>query len=177
MTYNGFDDESLDDIPSSAAVKVIRHGVQDDADPEAIEWSEIQRLLFERDWAPILALRQPATRWSVPKTIDENGHDVSAFNTGDFERLHGPRYDRFGYAIDHAKRERDRALWMMEMLFDRIPGKAKYVVLKYLERGVIDESMIANHDLQRYLYWSRRHVAAMEKITRIRKARWQCGGR
>ena len=119
--------EPIEDVPVSPLLR----RVHESSDEEAIEWSEVQRLLFERDWGPILAL--PATddeEW-LPRNVDENGLDESAFNTYDFERQYGGGWaKRRRYAVRRTFQEYRERLWMFEMIFDRIPSPGKYEVMR-----------------------------------------------
>ncbi|HOW71089.1 MAG TPA: hypothetical protein PKY77_10850 [Phycisphaerae bacterium] len=88
MTYTTYDDEIIEDVPVGARVMVIRQSETAKDDDDVVGWSEVQRLLYERDWGPILRL--PATENDFFSGRQwENGVDVSAFNTYDFQRQRG----------------------------------------------------------------------------------------
>jgi hypothetical protein len=170
MTYKereDTDDEPVADAPVSPWLKVVRRGDLPEDDEEAIEWAEIQRLVSEQMWGPILAL--PASRDDFFLRGDwEDGVDISAFNTHDFARSSGHSY-RYGRAMNRARQEYREALWMYEMVRDQLDNPAKYTVLMYLEKGVIDVEHCVGS--MRHLAIVRaRCVAAAAEMDRIRKA-------
>jgi len=138
MAYNeddDSDDEQVADAPVSPRLKVIRQHDLPEDEEEAITWSEVQRLVFEQMWGPILRLRPTQDDFFLHGNSEE-GVDISAFNTQDFARKSG-QSRRYGPAVSMAKQEHREAVWMFEMTLGSIKGEAKYRVLKYLKDGVI----------------------------------------
>lgn len=171
MTNDEYEDDEgmVMDVPVSPALKVVRQGDQQE-DEEAIEWSEVQHLLYEQMWGPILDL-PPTNDDFIWQKQWEDGVDVSAFNTHDFRREHG-EFNRYGFALSRAKDEYRSAVWTLEMIMDRIRNPAKYQILKYVRQGIIDADMCEG-DMRAAVVWTRRCREAREKITAIQRAMWR----
>lgn len=157
----------IDDVPVSPALKVVRQGEEPEAE-DAIEWAEVQRLLYEQMWWPILQLPKTSDDFFLNRQV-QDGVDVSAFNTHDFQRRRPP-FDRYRYALKMAQQERQHALWTLEMILDRIEDRGKYRVMKQVREGLIEPGSLEG-DLWRAAVWQRRCVAAREKIRRIAEAK------
>jgi GNAT superfamily N-acetyltransferase len=169
MKHTEYDDEVIEDAPVRASLKVLRQSEIAEDDEDAIDWSEVQRLLHERDWGPILRL--PATeddffcgqQW-------EDGVDVSAFNTHDFWRQRGVSMRRYRAALDWAYREEECVMITLSMVRDRLPLPESDLVFGYLRRGVINESMV-HDDIMAVLRLSGRLERIQQRIKRIKWAR------
>jgi hypothetical protein len=160
----------IEDVPVSAGLKIVRRGAEMDLDEEAIEWAEVQRLIQEREWGPILCL---------PPTDDDffsglQGGD--AFDTHDYMRQYGGDFRKVRAAMTWSKREHRHALLMLEMILDRIPYRAKYAVLRLLKEGLIGPEHCMG-EMARAAYWYGRVLAARATMERIEEARWRGGGR
>lgn len=168
--------EMIEDVPESAALRLVRESRTQEQDEEAIEWSEVQRLLFERDWGPILALPGQDDEGWLPRSMDENGLDASAFATYDFERQYGDgRARRRRYALDRTLQEHRERVWMFEMIFDRIPNTGKYQVMRLLKQGVISKDHCIG-EMREAVRWYLRAQDALEKAMAIsRKPRPEGG--
>lgn len=141
-------------------------GLEDD---ELSDPVELERQVFLEEFAPILALPQRGANHVIRLAIDESGVvDRGAFGTVDFERLHGS-FNKARYKADKLKEELRRVLILLSIDNDRIPGKAKYQVLKYLRMGVIDLDHIEDWDMwllaRRFLQARRlrREIRAVER--------------
>ena len=176
MEWYEEDDEQIGDMPVSPRVKVIRKGMGQEAGNErdAIEWAEIQRLLFEQDWGPILAL-PPTNNDFFMKGQWEDGVDVSAFNTHDYQRTHR-KFDGTRYAIQETIQKHRQATWMLEMIMDRIKSPAKYTALRYVEKGVIEPEMCEG-EMWRAAVWHRRCLKLEGEVQRLKERQWGCDGR
>lgn len=172
MTYDEYEDEedgyTVMEIPVSPVLKVVR---QSDGceDQDAIEWSEVHRLMYEQMWGPILAL--PTTKDDFfMKGNWEDGVDVSAFGTHDFKRMHGG-FEKYFFALKEAERELKHVLLVFEMVFDRVDDPGKYLVLKDVAKGIIEPGMCEG-DMWRAAVWFLRAEAVREKIQQIKDAWW-----
>lgn len=165
MKHTAYDDEVIEDAPVRASLKVLRQSEIAEDDEDAISWSEVQRLLHERDWGPILRL--PATEDDFFSGCQLDG----AFDTHDFWRQQGGNVRRYNAALAWAMFEKENVLITLSMILERLPEVASYRVLKYAERGVIDESMVVGDDMKAAVRWNRRLLAVKEKIGRIAEAR------
>ena len=160
------------DIPVSPQLKILQTTSEQQDDPEAIEWSEVRHLLFQHEWGPILELPVTRNDFFLQRQFDEDGVDVSAFNTHDFERYYGES-ERYIYALGDAVRETQRAYWTFEMIFNRIKSPAKYLVLRYTKQEVIEPDMCEDIDMWQAGLWYRRFRRAAEKLRRMKEARWK----
>lgn len=123
-------------------------------DEELADPAELERWVMYQQWGPILALPvKRRHRWFYP-TLDEHGKPDGAFGSVDFERLYG-KFDKFRYKADKLREELASHMIMLEMLMERVPSRAKYMVLKYLNMGIIDLDHIDNPDMHAI---GRRHL-------------------
>ena len=166
--------------PASALVMVERHkgygsvpGLDDDelADP-----AELERWVMIQEWGPILALPVQRRRCDIRPEVDESGHlDWGAFGTIDFDRIRPP-FDKTRYKLDRLREELKDAAIMLSIVTERIPGRSKYMVLKYLRMGIIDTDHITSDDMCAIARWCtrvRRLGAQIEELRRARRwRRW-----
>jgi hypothetical protein len=170
---NEFEDEcEIDDVPVSplfSEERRSRYGSVPGLDDEELaDPCELEHQIMLQDWGPILALRPTRDDFFLHGQW-ENGVDASAFNTHDFVRKHG-EFDRYRYALSHAHRELREATWMFEGLIDRVKSPHKYLVLEYLQRGIINSSHCVG-DMQGVAVWDARIKSVQDKIRRIKDAR------
>ena len=115
-------------------------------DEELAGGHELERQAFIEQFGPILALPvQKGSGWIQPE-LDENGMDASAFATIDFERL-VPEFDKAKYKADKLREELKDLVIRLDIAMGRIPGKAKYLVLKDLKMGIRDVDQIDDFDM------------------------------
>jgi len=97
----------FENVPVSARVEVVRNRIRpsdivledEDVDnPEEIYWDFINWAMKRHDQA-LLSVPVQENIDFIPVQLNENGNDVSAFNTMDFKRLHPDNFDRKKYAI------------------------------------------------------------------------------
>ena len=146
-------------VPESALLRLERgnkygHVVGLD-DEELADPAELERQVFFEEFAPILALPVAHRHDGIRPTMDESGGvDWGAFGTVDFERLYGG-FDKTRYKVDKLKAELRRVFIIFSIVKERLPGRAKYLVLKYLRMGVIGLEHIEHWDMwllaRRYL--------------------------
>jgi hypothetical protein len=107
--------------------------------------------------------------------VDENGDlDWGAFGTIDFDRLRPP-FDKGRYKLDRLREELKHAVIMLSTVSERISGRSKYMVLKYVRMGAIDIEHIANDDMRVIAKWylrTRRLGKQIEELRQVRKRRW-----
>jgi len=167
-------------VPESALLRLDvdnRYGhVAGLDDDELADPVELERQVFEKEFAPVLALPQRGGNSGIRPVIDESGVvDWGAFGTVDFERRHGD-FNKARYKADKLKEELRRVLIHLSIDNDRIPGKAKYQVLKYLRMGVIGLEHIADWDmwlLARRVLQARR---LRREIRAVERAAWKRQG-
>jgi hypothetical protein len=145
------EDEAVEEIPSSALIPARtehRYGSVPDLDDEELaDPDELERQVYAQEWAPILALPMKAGKGRIQPNCDESGSiDWGAFATVDFERT-VPEFDKARYKADRLKERLSDLLIMLGIVKERLPGKAKYLVLKYLKMGIIDMEDIVSEDM------------------------------
>jgi hypothetical protein len=172
---NEFGDvEEVDEVPVSAVVQVLRkkgYGSVDGLDDsELADINEIEKMIFEKEWGPILALPvRNKGKWIKPN-IDECGHaDYGAFGTVDFERL-VPEFDKARYKADMLQDEIRRKLIMTDTIKERLPGSAKHLVLKYVMQGILDTDEIVNDDMKALAKYSLRIAKLQEEVKQLQAA-------
>ena len=130
------------------------------ADPE-----ELERQLIIQEWGPILDL-PVAPKSGIRPTRDEFGHlDWGPYGTVDFARLYGA-FDKARYKADKLREELRRTVITLSVVSERLPGNAKYQVLKFLDMGIIDFDHIVSEDMQAI---ARRHLQAKRLQEEIRE--------
>ena len=146
------------EVPESALLQVEqvnRFGsVPGLADEDLLGPDELERQVYRAEFGPILDLPfQGSRRWMQP-VIDQEGRvDWGAFGTVDFERIQS--FDKARYKADKLRERLKDITIILGIIKDRLPGKAKYLILKYLRMGIIDMAHIVNEDMhslaRRYL--------------------------
>ena len=181
------DDQPIDDIPVSPRLPPLRPsrygsvpGLDDSelADPE-----ELERQVTLTEWGPLLALPKPTRRTWIEPVVEDGIVHYGAFSTVDFERLHGG-FDTVRYKAQKLREELKDVLIRFHMVKERMPGTAKYLVLKYLKMGIIELENIVDSDMRAlgrlYLRMQRlrQEIAKLQEASRRRhqqraEAFWQ----
>jgi len=172
-------EDEVEDVPVSALLSVERKNrygsLPDLEDEELADPEELERLAVAEEWAPVLALPVKAGRGWVQPVVDESGGvDFGAFGTVDFERT-APEFDKARYKADRLQEKLGDLLIMVGIVKERLPGKAKYLVLKYLKMGVIDLDHIASDDMRALaMLWLRakRLQSEIADLRESSRARW-----
>ena len=143
----------IEDIPVSVAIELVRpdrYGTVEGLDEDELaNPAELERQVYQKEYGPILAL-PVKHKWHGPRPeMDEDGHiGWGAFGSIDWNRLHSfTTVDKARYKADLLQDEFESEVIMVGIIKERIPGKAKYLVLKYLKMGIIDLDHIENHDM------------------------------
>lgn len=102
--------------------------------------------------------------------MDEKGLFDGAFATIDFERVRGGGPDRLRGRIEGLRAQLRDCMIMFSTIKDHLPGRAKYLVLKYLRMGVIDMDDIVNDDMRELARFYRRAELSREEIRQLRAA-------
>ena len=166
-------------VPASALLRVERDtdygsvpGLDDD---ELASPAELERWVMIREWGPILALPVNGHRSWIRPEVDESGHvDWGAFGTIDFERLRSP-LDRAWYKVARLREELKDAVIMLSIVIERVPGRSKYLVLKYLRMGLIVFEHIVDDDMRAIAKWYLRVRRLREQIEELERARLRRG--
>jgi hypothetical protein len=141
----------VDDVPVSSLIsvdRVNRYGsVAGLDDEELADPDELERQVMAQEWGLILAIPVKGRgNWIVPAIDESGGVDFGAFGTVDFERTM-PEFDKVRYKADKLREQLKDLTIRMSLVKERLPGKAKYLVLKYLKMGIIDMGHIVDFDM------------------------------
>ena len=171
------DESEIDDVPVSPALKVLRRsgygsvpGLDDEelADPE-----ELEEQVYKEQFEAILRLPVQPRKGGIRPNIDESGKvDFGAFATVDFSRLACTEFDKARYKSQKLREERRDLLIMSEIISNRIPGKVKYKVLKYVLMGYLDLDDIANEDMRALARMYLKDRWLQQEITRLQEVSW-----
>ena len=142
-------------------------------DDELLSPAEIERQVYMEEWAPVLALPVKGNSSGIRPVADEAGSvGWGAFGTVDFERYR-PTFDKVRYKADKVRERLQDLFILISIVRERLPGKAKYLVLKYVRMGVIGSEHIVNHDmlaLAKLSLRAKRMQAEIEQLERTREA-------
>ncbi len=111
------------------------------ADPE-----ELERMMYKEMWGPILALPRQRYERAIRPHIENGRVDWGAFGTVDFDSYRQD-FDRLRYKAERLKDKQRDLVIMFDIVRERIPGTAKYKVLKYVRQGILDADDIENWDV------------------------------
>jgi hypothetical protein len=141
----------VEDLPVSAFLsveRVKRYGsVPGLDDTELADPDELEREVILEEWGSVLALPVKDNGDSIRPVVDEaGGVDWGAFGTVDFDRYRGG-FDKVRYKADKLREQLKDLVIRIGLVKERLPGKAKYMVLKYLRMGVIELEHIGNFDM------------------------------
>ena len=143
------------------------------ADPD-----ELERQVMVELFAPVLALPVRRQHGGIQPNMDESGAvDWGAFGTVDFERI-APAFDKVRYKAEKAREKLRSVLIMLSIVKDRLPGKAKYLVLKYLRMGVIELDHIVNSDMlavARYTLQAKKLRDGIQRLREVSRRREERG--
>jgi hypothetical protein len=142
-------------------------GLSDDelADPD-----ELERMAYVEEYGPILRLPLSERRHPFYGSIDEDGRvDFGAFGTVDFDRHRG-EFDRIRYKVDKLKERLKDLVIMLTIVSERIPGRAKYKVLKYVRMGILDIAEIEDNEMYFFVEMYLRAVGLRQEIARLQEA-------
>lgn len=134
-------------------------------DSELLDDKELEWLVFRQEFEPLLTLPvKPRKSWIKP-SVDEDGRlDWGAFGTVDFQRLYP--FDKAKYKADKLREQLKDLLIRFGTVNDRIKVRAKYLVLKYLRKGIIGVEHIVDSDV---LILARLHLRIMKMQKQIRE--------
>ena len=141
-------------------------------DSELANPDELERMVYREELAPILALPIQGKKYSIRPAIDEDGSfDWGAFGTVDFEQMYP--FNKVLYKADKLNEQLKNVLIMFSIVNERLEPKAKYTVLKYLKKGIIELEHMVNNDMRALgrLYLRIRRLR--KEIAELREAGWR----
>ncbi len=168
-------------VPASALRRQRRSerygSVEGLSDEELADPDELERVLYKEMWWPILRLPRQRYERVVRPNGDEDGKpDWGAFGTVDFDRYRQD-FDRLRYKAERLKDKQMDLVIMFETISERICSTAKYKVLKYVRKGLLDPDDIENWDMWQlaklYLRILRLQRQRYELLERSRQRRQQ----
>ena len=168
----------VEGIPVPAAFSIVRpdrYGTVEGLDEDELaNPAELERQVYRKEYGPILTL-PVKHKWHGPRPeMDEDGHiGWGAFGSIDWNKLHSfTTADKAWYKADLLQDEFESEVIMVGIIKERIPGKAKYLVLKHLKMGVIDLDHIEGdmHALARHCL---RAWRLQKEIRSLRSFSWR----
>ncbi len=84
----------------------------------------------------------------------------------DFERCRG-EFDKARYKADKLREKLKDATIMLRIVMERVPGRAKYLVLKYIRMGILDKEHIVSEDMKVIVKWYLRVRAIRQEIDEL----------
>ena len=144
-------------------------------DSELADPQELERQVMQTEWGPVLALPVSGRQSGIRAAVDESGAvDWGAFGTVDFDRIR-PELDRARYKAERLREQLKDVVIMVGIVSGRLPGRAKYLVLKYLKMGLIEMEHIVHPDMWALAKWQqraeglRREIQQLEQVSSRRK--------
>ncbi|MDI6451615.1 hypothetical protein [Anaerobaca lacustris] len=139
--------------------------IEELADPQ-----ELELQVFREQYGPILALPRPRGQDRFFPEIDPtDGTVCGAFGTIDFARISVP-FDKARYKADKLREKLKDATIMLSIVMERVPNRAKYLVLKYLRMGFLDVDDIVSEDMRAIAKWYLRVRAIRQEIGELVEA-------
>jgi hypothetical protein len=166
-------------VPESPLIRPVRKdkygmvpGLDDD---ERMSPEEAERLVYLHEFRTLWDL--PVVTKSNIKSVVEDGHvHWGAFSSMDFDRYQ-PELDKARYKADILREKlKDRRI-LFDIAKDQVPGRAKWLILKYLRMGVLNREHIQDIDLlhlaglQRQILNLRREITELEEAAEKRRRR------
>ena len=134
---------------------------------------ELERQVWMAEFKAVLELQREVRRSSIRPDIDESGGlDWGAFGTVDFERTQ-PRFDKARYKAEKVRERLKEVLITLSVVKERLPGRAKYEVLKYLKMGVLSLEHIANADMLALAKLWLRARRIRSEMVELERASWR----
>jgi hypothetical protein len=145
--FEVFDGVEVAESPLLKRQRSNRYGsVADLDDEEAIDPAELERIYLKSEFAPILALPVKTRRGWIKPNIDEDGTiDIGAFGTVDFDRY--VSFDKARYKAEKLQEELLNERLMIEIISGHIKTTAKYKVIRYVLKGILDVDDIVDVEM------------------------------
>ena len=166
-------DEDVE-VPESPVLKIEhndRYGsVPGLDDSELADPDELERQVLREEFGPVLALPVKASKGCIRPQVDENGDlDWGALGTVDFDRYSGG-FDKARYKADKVREQLKDLLILLSIVNERIETRAKYLVLKYLQMGIIELEHIVNDDMRALARLYLRARKMRKEVAELREA-------
>jgi len=138
-------------VPAAALRKQQRRerygGVEGLPEEELAAPDELERVMCKEMWWPVFNLPQQRWECSIRPNMDEDGRvNWGALGTVDFESYR-PQHSKLRYKAERMKEQlKDRVIGL-RILSERIPGTAKYKILRLVKKGRLDTDDIEDFDM------------------------------
>ena len=143
-------------------------------DAELADPDELEREIMLEEWGPVLALPVKDNGSGIRPVVDEaGGVDWGAFGTVDLDRYRGG-FDKVRYKADKLREQLKDLMIRIGLVKERLPGKSKYMVLKYLKMRVVELEHIGSFDmwcLARLYLRARRLRDEIQRLDEVSEAR------
>jgi hypothetical protein len=140
-------------------------------DGELADPWELERCIRQEEWGPVLALPERTQARSIRPAIDEDGGlDWGAFGTVDFDR-HRPKPDRTQYKVNMLREERANCLIRLSVVAQRVPGDAKWLILRHVHQGILSLDDIVDEDVRIMAGLYRRAERLRKEIAELEEKR------
>ena len=164
----------VDDVPVSAILKVQRSNrygsVLGLEDSELANPDELEQQVIRQEWEPILLLPVQGRKSGFYPGVDESGSvDWGAFGTVDFDR-HRPDYNKARYKVEKLKEQLKDVMILLSIVGERLPSRAKYLVVKFLRTGIIQMDHIENTDMESFVRLYQRARNLHRQIWQVNEA-------
>jgi hypothetical protein len=162
-TVNKWVDE--EELPVSAHLKVERTTAryfspcENMEDEEAQAYSEFIRGYINKDLQLILSIPKPEPEYDFwPFEFDEDGHNVSASNTIDFQRLNPSKFSKYRYKMQKIY-DKVKDLAITHSCISDEQGKKNTIqrFIDLVEREFVAESRILFETYRQYPQWVYKH--------------------
>jgi hypothetical protein len=116
-------------------------------DEELADPDELERVMYKQMWWPVFSLPQQRWECSIRPNMDEDGKvNWGAFGTVDFESYR-PQHSKLRYKAERMKELlKDRVIGL-RIISERIPGAAKWRILRLIRKGRLDTDDIKDWDV------------------------------
>jgi hypothetical protein len=139
-------------------------------DEELADPAELEREVVLQEWGPVLSLPVQSSKSGIVPAVDESGGvDWGAFGTVDFQRTM-PEFDKARYKAEKLREQLKDVVIIMSIVSERLPGRAKYLVLKYLRMGIIELEHIVHPDMAALARLYLRAMRLREEIRVLKEA-------
>ncbi len=119
-------------------------------DEELADPAELERMIFRRDFEPILRLPTPRQRDGIQPVVDEDGHlDWGAFGTVDWERIAGP-FNQARYRVERLSEELQNTLYLLGTAKEKVAAPDRFLVIKEIRAGRCTFSDIADPEVREF---------------------------
>ncbi len=162
------------EVAPSAVLKRLRRSkgygsIQDLPNDELADLAELERQIFRNEFEAILCLPTPRSGRYNPARDTSADVDFNAFACVDFQRTQ-PEFDKAKYKADKLGEQLKDLVIMINIVSDRIPGKAKYAILKQVRMGIIEADDIEDWNMWQLAKLHVRIIDLRKQVSELREA-------